>query len=124
MHRLAPYGKQDAVLPVPLALAKHTYFLTEDGPRPEFVTLYGAQDMPTAAYPPRTIRIVRASHASLWFGETDTPGDLTTIRDGVSHMQAYLLVIPGRMVRYSHLATWISEHPIREFFEQLGFRSA
>ena len=28
-------------------------FLTEDGPRPEFATLYDAREIPTTAYPPR-----------------------------------------------------------------------
>jgi hypothetical protein len=40
-------------------------FLTEDGPRPEFATLYGAQEMPTDSYRARTEQNVRDSHGTV-----------------------------------------------------------
>jgi Circularly permutated YpsA SLOG family len=54
-------------------------FLTEDGPRPEFAELYGAIEMPTDSYRPRTEQNVRDSQATLWFGSTDTPGAKTNL---------------------------------------------
>jgi hypothetical protein len=39
-------------------------FLTENGPRPEFADLYGAQEMPTASYRERTWQNVRDSDST------------------------------------------------------------
>jgi hypothetical protein len=47
-------------------------FLTEDGPRPEFAGLYGAEECPTADYPARTRRNVIDSSATIWFGTLDS----------------------------------------------------
>ena len=55
-------------------------FLTEDGPRPEFAGLYGASEMPTAEYPPRTRANVRDSDGTLWIGPVDSPGARDTLR--------------------------------------------
>jgi Circularly permutated YpsA SLOG family len=40
-------------------------FLTEEGPRPEFVKLYGAVEMPTSDYRARRQQNVRDSQATL-----------------------------------------------------------
>jgi hypothetical protein len=88
-------------------------FLTEDGNRPEFATLYGACEMPTAAYPPRTRQNAQDSDATLWFGQTDTPGAHTTIDACRQLGRAYMLVVPGQTIKPSQVAAWIGEHSIR-----------
>jgi hypothetical protein len=88
-------------------------FLTEEGNRPEFATLYGAREMPTAAYPPRTRQNAQDSDATLWFGHTDTSGARTTIDACHQLGRAYMLVVPGQAIHPSQVAAWIGEFPIR-----------
>lgn len=49
-------------------------FLTENGPRPEYAELYGAQEHESPDYPPRTEANVRASDVTIWFGPGDSAG--------------------------------------------------
>jgi hypothetical protein len=82
-------------------------FLTEDGPRPEFVSLYGAVKIPTPDYRMRTEANVRQSEATIWFGRTDTPGAKTTLNAIRGMGRPHMLVVPGRGVRPSDVAAWI-----------------
>ncbi len=86
-------------------------FLTEEGPRPEFAVLYAALEMPTSDYPSRTEQNVRDSHATLWFGTTDTPGAKVTIDACERIARPHLLVIPGVEIRPSRDASWLSSQP-------------
>src|SRR5689334_22146709 len=54
-------------------------FLTEDGPRPEFAELYGAVEHPSSNYPMRTRANARDSDATIWFGDSVSPGGRTTL---------------------------------------------
>jgi Circularly permutated YpsA SLOG family len=87
-------------------------FLTEDGTRPEFATLYDAREMPTAAYPPRTRQNARDSDATLWFGDPTTPGAHTTLSACRTLDRPTMLVIPGELTRPSHVADWITQNRI------------
>jgi hypothetical protein len=53
-------------------------FLTEDGPRPEFAGLYGAVELDSAEYPPRTRANARDSDATIWLGSIGSRGFVTT----------------------------------------------
>ena len=50
------------------------HFLTEDGPRPEFAELYGAQEHPRDDYPSRTASNIGLADYALLFGNPETPG--------------------------------------------------
>jgi hypothetical protein len=88
-------------------------FLTEDGPRPEFASGYGAVEMPTDSYPARTEENVRASDATLWFGETTTSGANATVGACQRLGKPCLPIGPGAAFEPSHVATWISENKIK-----------
>ncbi|HMB08015.1 MAG TPA: putative molybdenum carrier protein [Isosphaeraceae bacterium] len=59
-------------------------FLTEDGPRPELTDRYSAREQPTSSYPEGTFANAQDSDATLWFGETDTPGPARRLRHAAS----------------------------------------
>lgn len=54
-------------------------FLTEDGPRPEYATLYGAREHSHPSYPPRTRANVDESSVLVWFGDPKSPGGKLTV---------------------------------------------
>jgi hypothetical protein len=88
-------------------------FLTEDGPRPEFVERYAAAEMPTDSYPARTEQNVRDSDATLWFGETTTAGAQTTVVACHQFDKPLMLVYPGAEFEPAHVSTWIAENKVR-----------
>lgn len=49
-------------------------FLTEDGPRPDFVEMYGAKEHSSSAYPPRTHQNAADADLTIWVGRTGSPG--------------------------------------------------
>jgi hypothetical protein len=88
-------------------------FLTEDGPRPEFIEQYGAAEMPTESYPARTAQNVRESDGTLWFGETTTSGAQATVGACQKFGKPCLPIDPGASFEPSHVAQWIAENRIR-----------
>jgi hypothetical protein len=86
-------------------------FLTEDGPRSEFATLFGAREMPTDSYRQRTEQNVRDSHGTVWFGKTDTPGAKATLIACEGMGRPHLLVLPHRDTRPSDVAAWLGTQP-------------
>jgi len=48
-------------------------YLTETGPRPDYI-LYGAIEMATPQYPPRTRMNAKHSDLTIWFGKDDSAG--------------------------------------------------
>lgn len=82
-------------------------FLTEDGPRPEFATEFGAVEMPTADYRLRTEQNVRDADATLWFGSVDTPGAIATLRAAEAMGRPRMIVKPGQGVKPSDVAAWL-----------------
>lgn len=53
-------------------------FLTEDGPRPEFKKLYGAEEWINDSYPERTRLNVNLADVTLWVGRSWSPGCVCT----------------------------------------------
>lgn len=49
-------------------------FLTENGPCPHYADLYGAIEMETPQYPPRTRMNAKHSDITVWFGKNDSTG--------------------------------------------------
>jgi hypothetical protein len=49
-------------------------FMTEAGPRPDFTEMFGAVEMPGGGYPERTQANVCDSDATIWFGNSESPG--------------------------------------------------
>jgi hypothetical protein len=86
-------------------------FKTEDGPRPEFTELYGAHEMPTTEYPPRTVQNVIDSDATLWFGSTDTPGAKTTMKACLKHGREILCIYPGADIKPSQVVQGLQSKP-------------
>lgn len=96
---------------IPTGGAMPLGFLTEDGPRPEFAERFGAAELATASYKSRTEENVRRSDGTLWFGSTDTPGAIATLRAAEAMGKPVLIVPPGRGVRPSDVAAWIRRTP-------------
>jgi hypothetical protein len=88
-------------------------FLTEDGPRPEFAQLYGSADLPAGEQPTWSERNVRDSDATLWFGDTTTPGAEVTVRACLWFGRPCMPVYPAASFGPSDVATWISDNQIR-----------
>jgi hypothetical protein len=86
-------------------------FLTEEGPRPEFAELYGAQEMPTADYRQRTEQNVRESGGLIWFGRTDTAGAEATLLACQAMGRPRLLVLHRTELRTSDAAGWLATQP-------------
>jgi hypothetical protein len=87
-------------------------FLTEDGPRPEFAELYGAVDLQSPTYPPRTRKNVEDSDATVWFGNPLTMGGVETGHACETARKPLLVIVPG-VTRPSDLAAWIIKSNIR-----------
>jgi Circularly permutated YpsA SLOG family len=77
-----------------------------EGPRPEFAEMYGAAEAYTTDYRARTLANARDSDATLWIGESDSPGGRTTLRAGAAFRRPTFLVIEGS-TRPSDVSAWI-----------------
>jgi hypothetical protein len=99
-------------------------FLTEDGPRPEFTTLYAAQEMPTDRYRLRTEQNVRDSHGTLWFGRLDTPGAKTTLNACEGIGRPFLAIVPHRQIRPSDAAAWLRARTLLTVLNIAGNRES
>ena len=88
-------------------------FLNEEGERPEFAAIYGASEMPTAKYPPRTKRNVRERDATLWFDDVDSAGAATTLEACRRFGKPYLLVAFEPMTKPSVIASWLKDSEIQ-----------
>jgi hypothetical protein len=88
-------------------------FLTEAGPRPGFAELYGAVEMRTAAYPPRTEANVRETDATLWFGNPDTPGGKATLHACAGMGRPRFIVARGDGIKPSDVAEWIRSRGVK-----------
>jgi hypothetical protein len=56
---------------------------------------------------------VRDSDATLWFGETTTPGAQETVSACLGFGKPCMTVYPAASFAPSHVATWITENEIR-----------
>ena len=54
--------------------------VTQEGPRPDLLTLYNMKEHPKKGYPPRTERNVLDSDGTLIFGNVTSPGCRLTIK--------------------------------------------
>lgn len=97
-------------------------FLTEEGPRPEFASLYDAVETATDRYPERTEANVRDSDATLWFGSTDSPGAKTTLNACRGMGRPTLIVRPG--MRPSEVAAWLRRQPRLRVLNVAGNRES
>jgi hypothetical protein len=87
-------------------------FPTEDGPRPDFAGLYGAAELAAGGYPQRTRANARDSDATIWFGDSESPGGRTTLRACAKLGRPVFLVIEG-LTRPSDVAAWIEAEEVR-----------
>jgi len=53
-------------------------FLTEDGPRPSYAALFGAQELAGGNYPQRTRKNVQDADVVIWYGSTYSTGAKAT----------------------------------------------
>lgn len=90
-------------------------FVTEDGPRPEFVEQYAAVELPRASNPTWTWteQNVQDSDGTLWFGATTTAGAQATVGACYQFGKPCLPIDPGASFEPSHVAAWIAENRIR-----------
>lgn len=84
-------------------------FLTEDGPRPEFATLYGAREHPSEKYPPRTFANAREADATAWFGRGDSRWFACTERAAEGKP---FFVVATRSVRPAEMADFLEGHGV------------
>jgi hypothetical protein len=88
-------------------------FLTEDGSHSEFAERYGAAEMPAASELDPTEQNVRDTDATLWFGETTTPGAQATVEACHRSGKPCMPIYPAASFEPSHVASWILENKIR-----------
>lgn len=88
--------------------------MTETGPAP-WLAEYGAREIATADYRMRTEANVRDSDATLWFGNTSSPGGRVTLNAIRGMGKPHMIVRAGEGVRPSEVADWIT----RRGFESL-----
>ena len=81
-------------------------FLTEDGPRPEYVEVYGAVELPTESYPERTRRNVADSDGTLWLGDWHSSGGKATLDACRLQGKPFLIVYHG-ITKPSQVRDWI-----------------
>jgi hypothetical protein len=90
-------------------------FLTEDGPKPGYASLYGAREHASLSYAARTTANVLMADALVWFGNPHSSGALRTLRDCTeANIDHYIVIHPefkGNKDTPS-LAEWIEEHTL------------
>jgi hypothetical protein len=84
-------------------------FRSDDGHRFEFADQYGAAEAPDDDDLARIERNVRDSDATLWFGETTTPGAQATVGACQRLGKPCLPVSPDASFEPDHVASWIVE---------------
>ena len=84
------------------------HFMTEDGPRPDFAERYGMREHTSPQYPPRTRLNVRDSQATVWFGNTGSPGYRCTKAAADKWNQPFLVVCSPKDLR-----DFVEAHRIR-----------
>jgi hypothetical protein len=81
-------------------------FRTENGPDPSLKD-FGVAEHHRADFRPRTIQNIKDSDGTVWFGMTDTPGALVTLKNAIALDRPLLLnPLPGA------LGQWIAENNI------------
>lgn len=88
-------------------------FQTDEGPRADFASQFGAMEMPTESYPMRTEKNVCDSDATLWFGETSTSGANSTIGACQRHDKPCLAVCSSAAFEPSHVVEWLAKYDVR-----------
>lgn len=85
-------------------------YLTEDGPRPEYATLYNAKEHPSEKYPPRTFLNAGMGQVTLWFGRGDSAGYGCTER-ACRQQERPIWSIPTLALQSSEIAgkLWIND---------------
>lgn len=69
-------------------------FLTEDGPRPEFAELYGANEHESPNYQARTEANVLAGDVTLWLGSAERSPGFRCTEWATSRWGRLLLIVP------------------------------
>jgi Circularly permutated YpsA SLOG family len=87
-------------------------FLTEAGPRSDFAEMFGAMEIPGGGYPERTRANARDSDATIWFGDSDSPGGRTTLRACTGFKKPVYLVVED-LTQPSEVASWIEAEEVR-----------
>ncbi len=87
-------------------------FLTEDGPRPDYATLYGAVELESDDYKSRTRRNVADSDGTLWLGDYHSPGGRATL-DACRLMGKPFLIVQDGVTTPGEVRDWVVERGIR-----------
>jgi hypothetical protein len=89
-------------------------FRAQDGPRPEFATMYGVQEHASDRYPPRTALNVKESDATLRFAtDWDSPGEALTLQMCERYGKPRLEVTPGGDLTPADVAAWLAGNNVR-----------
>jgi hypothetical protein len=89
-------------------------FRAQDGPRPEFATLYGLREHASGRYPPRTALNVKESDATLRFAtDWNSPGEMLTLQMCTRYGKPQLEVTPGGGVTPADVAGWLVRNNVR-----------
>jgi hypothetical protein len=88
-------------------------FLTEDGPRPEFIERYGAAESATFSAPSWIEQNAQDADATLWFGTTTTAGAQATVAACLRLARPCLPVSPGTSSEPAHVVRWLTERSVK-----------
>ena len=83
-------------------------FRTETGSNPALKELYDIEEDDSPNYPPRTIKNVKYSDGTIWFGNQTSPGGKLTINTCIKLKKPYI-VNPSKL----QLIDWINKKFIR-----------
>jgi hypothetical protein len=101
-------------------------FMTEDGPKPEYAELFGAEEVPGAkgarGYAVRRKMNARTADAVLLFGDATSPGSLGLIRDCRELNKPLFHVTPG--IKPSQTLAWLRGRPEAEVVMVAGNRES
>lgn len=64
---------------------------TDEGPRPDLITLYGLTESPYHGYPPRTVANVREADGTVLFGNMGSPGCGLTLDSCIKYGKVYIV---------------------------------
>lgn len=89
-------------------------FITLEGPRPEYVGLYGMQECSRGGYPTRTELNVRDSDGTLRFArDFKSPGERCTLKNIKWHGRPYFDVDIDRPALWNDVWNWIGANNVR-----------
>ena len=88
-------------------------FITQDGPRPDFVRKFGVLEHASSKYPPRTEENVKASNATIRFAtDFSSAGEKCTLRAIKKYKRPYFDIHINYPPPVSEVKQWLIENKV------------